>query len=119
MKHSLVLASLVLVAGLGGTAFAADMATGEQITRAIAGNTVQGSMASSGAYTEFYAVDGTIKGKDYTGKWSVSADKMCFDYGADPAMCWNVSIAGEDVSWIMDGKVEGSGTVVKGNPNNF
>ena len=26
-------------------------------------------MKGSGNYTEYYAPDGTVKGKDYTGKW--------------------------------------------------
>lgn len=34
--------------------FAETLATGAQITAAIGGNTVQGSMVASGAYTEFY-----------------------------------------------------------------
>ena len=106
---------------LGGSlpAAAADMLTAEQIRAAIAGNTVQGSMEGSGAYAEFYQADGTIKGKDYTGVWSVEGDAMCFQYGADPKSCWQVAGEGDQVQWIKDGKVEGTGTVVAGNPNNF
>ncbi len=94
-------------------------ATGDAIRAAISGNTVQGNMTTSGAYTEFYAADGAIKGKDYAGSWTVEGDKMCFKYGEDPATCWNVTIAGEAVTWINDGKEEGTGTIVAGNPNGF
>ena len=102
-----------------GTAWAADTATGDQIKAAVSGNTVQGSMIASGAYAEFYGADGAIKGKDYSGKWRIDGDKMCFDYGTDPEACWNVKIEGDHVTWLNDGKEDGTGTIVKGNPNNF
>lgn len=41
-------------------ALAQEPAKGEAIQAAIGGNSVQGSMLASGAYTEFYASDGTI-----------------------------------------------------------
>jgi hypothetical protein len=103
----------------GGAAWAQGMATGAQIAAAITGNTVQGSMMASGAYTEFYGADGVIKGKDYTGKWRVNADTMCFQYGSDPEGCWQVKIDGDQVTWVKNGKDDGTGTIVKGNPNNF
>ncbi len=100
-------------------ALAADKATGQQIKAAIAGNTVQGSMIDSGAYTEFYAADGTIKGDGYSGTWTVEGDQMCFKYGEDPASCWDVGLDGDQVSWISNGKTDGTGTIVPGNPNGF
>lgn len=100
-------------------AFAGAIATGDQISAAISGNTVQGSMVASGVYTEFYGADGVIKGKDYSGKWRVNADTMCFQYGEDPEACWQVKLDGDQVTWVKDGKDDGTGTIVKGNPNNF
>ena len=97
---------------------AQDLATGADITAAVSGNTVQGSMIASGAYTEFYAADGTIKGDGYTGTWTVEGDAMCFDYG-EGKDCWNVRIAGDAVTWVQDGVDGGTGTIVVGNPNNF
>ena len=44
---------------------------------------------------------------------------MCFQYFSDPEYCWQVLRDGDAVQWIKDGRVEGTGTVVKGNPNNF
>jgi hypothetical protein len=108
-------AALVLGAGIAG---AAELATGEQIRAAIAGNTVQGSMVESGAYTEFYAADGTIRGKDYTGTWTIEGDSMCFAYGEAPS-CWGVRIAGDQVTWVKDGADDGTGTIVAGNVNNY
>jgi hypothetical protein len=97
---------------------AQDLASDADITAAIAGNTVQGSMSASGAYTEFYAADGTIRGSGYTGTWSVEGDTMCFDYG-EGKDCWGVRIDGEAVTWVQDGVDGGTGTIVAGNPNNF
>jgi hypothetical protein len=99
-------------------AFAQDLATGDAIKAAIADKTVQGSMIASGAYTEFYAADGTIRGSGYTGTWTVEANQMCFDYG-EGADCWSVRIEGEAVTWVKDGADGGTGTIVAGNPNNF
>jgi hypothetical protein len=114
-----LLLSAALIAAVAPAALAAELATGDQIKAAIAGNTVQGSMMTSGAYTEFYAADGAIKGKDYAGKWRVDGDRMCFAYGTDPENCWQVRLAGSEVTWVKDGKDDGTGTIVSGNPNNF
>ena len=102
-------------------AVAAEPLSGDQIRELVAGNTVQGSMQSMGPYTEYYQADGTIKGKDYTGKWTIEGNTMCFVYKAeDPKECWGVSVANGEVSWInAKGAVDGTGTVLKGNPNNF
>lgn len=102
-----------------GLAHAGAIATGEQILASISGNTVQGSMIASGAYTEFYGADGVIKGKDYSGKWRVNGDTMCFQYGQEPEACWQVKLDGDQVTWVKEGKDDGTGTIVKGNPNNF
>ena len=110
---------VALLAVMAGPALAQDAASGDAIKAAIAGNTVQGSMVASGVYTEFYAADGTIRGKDYTGAWRVVGDSMCFKYGADPEACWAVGLAGDQVTWLKDGKADGTGTIVPGNPNGF
>lgn len=102
-----------------GAVQAAEMLSGDQIKSLVSGNTVQGSMEASGAYSEFYQEDGMIKGDGYSGAWSIEGDTMCFQYGADPAACWEVGMDGDTVQWIKDGKIDGTGTVVAGNPNNF
>ena len=109
---------LALALTLPLAAQAQELATGADITAAISGNTVQGSMTASGAYTEFYAADGTIRGDGYTGTWTVEGDAMCFDYG-EGKDCWNVRIDGEAVTWVQDGADGGTGTIVAENPNNF
>jgi hypothetical protein len=104
---------------LATPALAQDLASGDAIKAAISDNTVQGNMLSAGAYTEFYAADGTIKGKDYTAKWTIEGDAMCFTYEGAAPDCWQVKIAGEAVTWVKDGVDGGTGTIVAGNPNNF
>lgn len=116
MKNVIIASALV---ALGTPVFAADIISGDQITKLISGNTVQGSMLDSGAYSEFYAKDGTIKAKGYSGKWSVKADTMCFQYGTDPENCWQVEVDHDQVSWVRNGKSDGTGTVVPGNFNNY
>jgi hypothetical protein len=115
--RALRLAPIVMILAL--PAAAQDLATPDAIKAAIAGNTVQGSMTTSGGYTEFYAADGIIKGKDYTGAWTVDADKMCFAYGTDPATCYGVKIAGDQITWVGASGDEGTGTILPGNPNNW
>jgi hypothetical protein len=100
-------------------AIAQDLATSDQIGAALSGNTVIGSMSASGAYTEYYAADGTIRSADYAGRWYIEGDTMCFAYGEDPATCWGVQLVGDQVSWLVDGAVEGVGKIVAGNPNGW
>lgn len=96
-----------------------QLATGAQIKKAVAGNTVEGSMLASGRYTEFYAKDGTVSGKDYKAVWRSEGDTMCWIYKDQPKDCWRASIKGTSAQWVKDNKVQGIGTIVKGNVNNF
>jgi hypothetical protein len=98
---------------------AQDLATGEVIRNAVSDNTVQGSMTSSGVYTEFYAADGTIKGQDYQGQWTVVDDTMCFAYGEDDPTCFEVRLDGDQITWVEDGADTGTGTILPSNPNDF
>ena len=110
---------LAMLCLLSSPAFAQQVATADQIKAALTGNTVIGSMSASGAYTEYYAADGTIRAADYAGKWAIEGDKMCFTYGDDPATCWAASVQGDQVTWLVDGVPEGTGTIQPGNPNGW
>lgn len=115
--------TVLVVAVLAPTlpAAAADPipATGAQIRKAVSGNTVTGAMDASGRYTEFYAADGTVHGKDYRAKWTIEGDTMCWLYDGQPKDCWSAAVRRDQVKWIKDGKVQGTGTVLKGNPERF
>ncbi len=119
LKRALGSGVFALAIVVAGAAIAGEALTGEQIRALIGGNTVEGAMVATGPYAEFYQSDGTIKGKDYTGAWSVEGDAMCFQYGSDPKSCWQVAREGDEVQWVKDGKVEGTGAVAPGNPNKF
>lgn len=124
MRKVFLLSAALLALALPLAALAGDALSGDQIRSLLSGNTVQGSMEATGVYTEFYAADGTIKGKDsagkvYTGVWSIDGDNMCFQYGSDPADCWQVAKDGDQIQWVIDGKVDGTGTIIMGNPNSF
>lgn len=108
------LAFLLLL--LPATALAQGTASGGDLRAAIVGNTVEGAMAASGPYAEFYAPDGTIRAADYAGRWSINGAKMCFDYGDGPAGCWRAVISGAQVVWIGPAGEEGSGVIRAGNP---
>lgn len=110
-----ILVACGFVLAAAGPALAA--ATGGEIRAAISDNTVQGSMDSTGPYAEYYERNGTIKGKDYSGQWSVEGDLMCFVYPGTPKECWNVEINGDQLHWVKNGASQGTGTIVRGNPN--
>jgi hypothetical protein len=115
MRHFLF-AVLCIVAA---PASAQDFATSDQITAALSGNTVMGSMVASGAYNEYYAEDGTIRAVDYEGAWSVKGNEMCFSYGGGDPICWNVRLQGDQVIWVSGATEEGTGTILPGNPNGW
>jgi hypothetical protein len=100
-------------------AFAQGLASGDAIMGAISGNTVRGSMDASGGYEEFYTEDGTIKGADYSGQWSIKGDRMCFVYDGNPASCWAVRIEGATVTWVGATGDEGTGAILPGNPSGY
>lgn len=111
-------AAAIVAIATASSAAAGGFATKDEILQAMSDHTYQGGMLS-GAFTEYYAPDGTIKGDGYTGSWEATDNGMCFQYGADPKNCWNLKIDGAAVTLFKDGEVDGSGVVVKGNSNNF
>ena len=110
---------LILATLLPGTGAAQDIASADTIRSAIIGNTVRGSMVASGGFTEYYAPDGSIRGPDYGGQWSISGNQMCFGYDGNPASCWAVRVNGRQVVWVGTGGDEGTGTILPGNPNGY
>ena len=102
------------------TAAADGFANADTIRERVIGNTVTGTMSPDSAYTEFYAPDGTIRGPSYEARWTIKDDQMCFDY--DEALqidCYSVKIDGQSLEWHRQDEVQGKGTLVEGNPNNF
>ena len=110
-----------LVFGGDGPAVSEDMRmlSGDEIQAEIIGNTVDGQMGTP--FTEFYSPDGIIKGVSgegrYEGSWSIDDDMLCFVY-SEPFGCRRIGLTGDVVSYITeDGEADGSGTLIKGNPD--
>jgi hypothetical protein len=110
----LLLASIAAI-----PAAAQDMASGETIRKAVAGNTMRGTLAASGGFEEFYAKDGSIRAADYAGQWSISGNRMCFTYDGEPPSCWSLQLGGANVTFFGKGGEEGSGIILPGNPKNY
>jgi len=89
------------------------MATADQLSAIISGNSLQGSGAKD-AYVEYYDPDGTIRGNGYTGKWKVEGDQGCMDYGSGFS-CWTAYIDGAAAIWYKDGKLDAISMSIPGN----
>lgn len=109
----------VLAMLTAGEAAAADLATKEQVHAALSGNTVMGSMNDGSTYAEYYAADGTVHADGYTGYWAVLGDRACFTYDNVAVECWHLKLEGNFVSWVQGGRLDGTGSLLRGNPNNF
>jgi hypothetical protein len=114
-------AGLVWLAAALPAAAGPKTLTGEEIRSQIVGNTVSGQMGA--AFTEFYNPDGSIHGSSgdgaYQGKWHIDGDALCLEYD-EPLGCRKIALDGETVTYITEeGEVDGSGTLLKGNPNHY
>ena len=109
----LAFASIVFLA-LALPASAAS--TGAEIKAALVGNTFDGGMGGS-KYTSFFGADGMYKDASGGGKYAIEGDAVCYpgtDFG-----CYQATITGDKLEWMKDGKSEGTGTIVQGNPMKF
>lgn len=74
--------------------------TGRGINSMIVGNSLTG-FSQGGWWTEFYAPDGTIRGRwrgsRYLAKWSVEGKMMCFHYPEKKNYCLMYSAVGDQV----------------------
>jgi hypothetical protein len=101
----------------------------DEISKTIIGNTMTGETKDGIGYAEYYAPDGVIHGHSEEGGayktswWLRKEDNLiCFRYGdgAFEAGCVRLSLAGDKVDFVlMDGTVEGSATLLTGNPKNL
>lgn len=97
----IVLAAFLAVA-LSNTAFAQAL-SGSQIRQALVGHTING-VENGESYSEYLNPDGTISGKgkdgEYSGKWRIDDDELCFLYeeGKDWD-CNEVKLRGNQITW--------------------
>jgi hypothetical protein len=110
----------LLCSVMAGAAVAGNPLSGDGIKMLMSDVTVEGKMNDGSSYSEFYEADGKIKAKDYAGNWTVEGNSMCFVYSSNPKkMCYQIGTNASGIDWIHDGKVEGTGTVVKGNVRKY
>ena len=105
---------------LPATASASEAPTAAELTAAVSDHTYQGSMSTAGStFAEYYAPDGSIRAKGYSGNWRVEDGVMCFQYGSDPERCFEVRLHGPSMEMYKDGELDGNGMLISGNPNEF
>jgi hypothetical protein len=122
----------VVVLGLSAVGLRAEersFLTLDEISKTIISNTLTGQAKDGSGYAEYYAPDGVIhgqseKGGAYKARWWLRKEDhlMCFKYGEGPfdAGCTRLSLSGGKVEFVlMDGTVEGSATLLSGNPKNL
>ncbi len=101
-------------------ASAGDAPSAEEISTAVSGYTYQGSMsAPASGFAEYYAPDGSIRADGYSGQWRVEDGTMCFKYGEDPESCFGIELQGPSMVLFKEGKIDGNGMLIQGNPNKF
>ena len=111
--------AMLVLGVLGAPASAGDAPSAQEISDAVSDHTYQGSMSSGGSgFSEYYAPDGAIRGADYTGNWRTEDGIMCFNYG-EGDRCFGVTLDGPSMVMYKDGKIDGNGMLVPGNPQGF
>lgn len=101
-------------------AHAGDAPSADEVKASVSDHTYQGSMSVAGSgFAEYYAPDGSIKADGYSGAWRAEDGAMCFQYGDKPESCFEVKFHGPSMEMYKDGKLDGNGMLIEGNPNNF
>jgi hypothetical protein len=122
-----------LLAGLAVTALAVPVASqaspkeiqeilmGSEIQRLIVGHTLTGQSTKRGDFVDFYKTDGTLEGAGYAGTWIIQNNALCFDITGNDGNkgCWQFGRDGKAFQLITDGKVVGTGSTAKGNPDDL
>ena len=74
-------------------------------------------------YSEYYAPDGTLRGKSgtetYSGSWKVVGEQLCFNYpgNANETDCYAVFKNGDVITWVDANGELVEATYVEGNPD--
>lgn len=127
MRAAVVAVAVVLAGSLGaGIWYAAHVRkqgrplTGAEITALVSGNTVKGPK-----FAEYYAADGTIRGREiededeeYSGTWHTDGDRLCVVFPShDYTNCVSISQEpGSDYQFVGSG-IPGKRTIIAGNPD--
>jgi hypothetical protein len=110
-------------------AILANVLDADRLKTLIVGNTMQGEYINHKKWMEHYAPDGTLRGKAdqlgaFTGSYELKGNTICYHYqdNSDWDWCAQVSIVGETIRFLEDGKLvsdESNTRWLQGNPNNL
>jgi hypothetical protein len=130
-RKALVLAILAVVLAVGVAAAIwyvsparehGGSLTGAEITTLVSGNTIKGPK-----FSEYYAPDGSIRGREiedkveeYLGTWRVDGDQLCIAFPShDYASCVSINPRQGGGYDFADAAHHATRTIVAGNPNNL
>jgi len=110
-------------------AILANVLDANRLKTLIVGNTMQGEYINHNKWMEHYAADGTLRGKAdqlgaFKGRYELKDNTICYHYegNSDWDWCAQVSIVGETIRFLEDGKLvsdESNTRWLQGNPNNL
>lgn len=94
-------------------------AEGASAWQALVGNTIV-AKSKTGAYTEFFEADGTVRHVDADGKskgkWALQGDKVCFDYAdEDDHTCVTVQVTGSTGTFVDEDSARDTFDILPGN----
>jgi hypothetical protein len=110
-------------------AILANVLDADRLKALIVGNTMQGEYPNHKKWMEHYAPDGTLRGKadqlgTFRGRYELKDNAICYHYQghSDWDWCAQVSIIGDTIRLLEDGKLVGTESNTKwlqGNPHNL
>ena len=125
MIRSILLGAITGLSTLAAVALpasASELLSGPQILERVAGNTLEGRRLDTGAFIEYYSLEGQVLAQNYEKAWHVEGDKLCFQHASfrsgerDLGDCYRLSLVGDELQWLdPDGKFDGHAQVLPGN----
>ena len=110
-------------------AILANVLDADRLKALIVGNTMQGEYPNHIKWMEYYAPDGTLRGKAddigaVSGRYEFKGNAICYYYPGHPDWDWcaHISIIGDTIRFLEDGKLVGTEFNTKwlqGNPLNL
>src|SRR6516225_10814994 len=97
-----VVALVLSTAAIARSPSGAGYLSGAQIQQALIGKTLSG-VEKGESYSEALNPDGTIAGHspsgDYSGKWRIAGNQICFLYEGETEECTGARLQGAQVTW--------------------
>jgi hypothetical protein len=107
----------------------ANILSADRLKGFIVGNTMQGEYPNHKKWMEYYAPDGTLRGKadalgSFRGTYEFKDNTVCYHYQghSDWDWCSAISVSGDDIYLLEDGKLvtdEFNTRLLQGNPSDL